>query len=191
MEFVQPIRDKEKLAIMKKYLKGYNLRDYCLFIVGINSGLRISDLLKLKVSDVINKNTKVKDRIQIREVKTGKYKDFPISTSAKKAITEYLNTREYNLTDPLFISQKNLNGSKAIQRQRAYRVINDAAKVAGIKEKIETHTLRKTFAYHAYHAGISIEVIQKLFNHSAPSITLRYIGITQDNLDNVYLNLNL
>ena len=105
MEFVQPIRDKEKLAIMKKYLKGYNLRDYCLFIVGINSGLRISDLLKLKVSDVINKNTKVKDRIQIREVKTGKYKDFPISTSAKKAITEYLNTREYNLTDPLFISQ--------------------------------------------------------------------------------------
>lgn len=191
MEFVQPIRDKEKLAIMKKYLKGSNLRDYCLFVVGINSGLRISDLLELTVSDVINKNTKVKDRIQIREIKTGKFKDFPISTSAKKAITEYLNTREYNLTDPLFISQKNLNGSKAIQRQRAYRVINDAAKVAGIKEKIGTHTLRKTFAYHAYKAGISIEVIQKLFNHSAPSITLRYIGITQDTLDNVYINLNL
>ena len=191
MEFVQPIRDKEKLAIMKKYLKGSNLRDYCLFVVGINSGLRISDLLELTVSDVINKNTKVKDRIQIREIKTGNFKDFPISTSAKKAITEYLNTREYNLTDPLFISQKNLNGSKAIQRQRAYRVINDAAKVAGIKEKIGTHTLRKTFAYHAYKAGISIEVIQKLFNHSAPSITLRYIGITQDTLDNVYINLNL
>lgn len=191
MKFVQPIRDKEKLVIMKKYLRGSNLRDYCLFVIGINSGLRISDLLELKVMDVITKNAKVNDRIQIREVKTNKYKDFPISTSAKKAITEYLNTREYDLTDALFLSQKNVNGLKSIQRQRAYKVINDAAKAAGIKEKVGTHTLRKTFAYHAYKLGVSIEVIQKLLNHSAPSITLRYIGITQDTLDNVYLNLNL
>ncbi|MGL5086016.1 MAG: tyrosine-type recombinase/integrase, partial [Clostridium sp.] len=116
---------------------------------------------------------------------------FPISTSAKKAINEYLNTRNYEASEPLFLSQKNSNGSKAIKRQRAYKVINDAAKAAGIKEKIGTHTLRKTFSYHAYKSGISIELIQKLFNHSAPSITLRYIGITQDTLDTVYLNLNL
>ncbi|WP_072169790.1 tyrosine-type recombinase/integrase [Propionispora sp. 2/2-37] len=71
------------------------------------------------------------------------------------------------------------------------KIINNAARSIGITEKIGTHTLRKTFGYHAYQSGVSIGVIQKLFNHSAPSITLRYIGITQDDLDNVYLNLNL
>lgn len=191
MEFVQPIRDKQQIAIMKKYLKGSNLRDYCLFVLGINSGLRISDLLKLKINDVVSENRKVKDRILIREIKTGKHKNFPMSTAAKKAINEYLNTRDYDLDEPLFLSQKKSDGSRAIERQRAYKVINDAAKAAGINEKIGTHTLRKTFAYHAYKAGIAIEIIQKLFNHSAPSITLRYIGITQDDLDDVYLNLNL
>ena len=59
------------------------------------------------------------------------------------------------------------------------------------KEKIGTHTLRKTFGYHAYNSGYDIELIQKLFNHSALSITLRYIGITQDDMDDVYLNLDL
>lgn len=191
MEFVQHIRELEKINIMKKYLKGSNIRDYCLFVLGINSGLRISDLLSLKVDDVIYKNMKAKDRIIIRECKTGKSKDFPISTSAKKAIIEYLSTRDYKLNEPLFISQKSNNGLKAINRQRAYKVINDAARAAGIEENIGTHTLRKTFAYHAYKKGISIEIIQNLFNHSAPSITLRYIGITQDTLDAVYLNLNL
>ena len=64
----------------------------------------------------------------IRECKTGKSKDFPISTSAKKAIIEYLSTRNYKLNEPLFISQKSNNGLKSINRQRAYKVINDAAR---------------------------------------------------------------
>jgi len=76
-------------------------------------------------------------------------------------------------------------------RQQAYRVLNDVAKCVGIKEKIGTHTLRKTFGYHAYNNGYDIAIIQKLFNHSSPSTTLRYIGITQDEMDNVYLSLDL
>ena len=79
----------------------------------------------------------------------------------------------------------------AIQRDQAYKIINAAAREIGIKETIGTHTLRKTFGYHAYKSGIAIEVLQKLFDHSTPGITLRYIGITQDDLDDVYLNLNL
>ena len=55
----------------------------------------------------------------------------------------------------------------------------------------EPHTMRKTFGYHAYKKGMDITIIQKLLNHSSPSITLSYIGITRDDLDNVYLNLNL
>lgn len=188
MEFVQPIRDKKKIESIKKILKATNLRDYCLFILGINSGLRISDLLNLQVSDLVNEKGKVKDRITIREKKTNKNKDFPISDTAKKAIDLYLQSRESIASEPLFISRKRRG---FLKRQRVYRIINDAARSVGIKEKIGTHTLRKTFGYHAYQAGKDITLIQKLLNHSSPRETLTYIGITQDDLDDVYLNLNL
>lgn len=187
MEFVQPIRDIKQIETIKKLLKQQSMRDYCLFVLGINSGLRISDLLKLKISDVSEKG-KVKGRIRLREKKTNKFKDFPISDNAKKAIKEYLQTRTINENEPLFISRKNKG---FLMRQRAYWILNEAARSIGIKEKIGTHTLRKTFGYHAYKNGYDIEIIQKLFNHSSPSITLRYIGITQDNLDDVYLSLDL
>lgn len=192
MKYVQPIRDKKQIENMKRYLKESNIRDWLLFVLGINSGLRISDLLKLTVEDVNGR-----DRISIKETKTGKTKDFPLSDNCKKAIIEYL--KSLKLTNAvLFPSRKSSGSCKtgAISRQQAYDVINKAAVEVGIITKnngisIGTHTLRKTFGYHAYQAGIGIEVIQKLLNHSAPSVTLRYLGITQDELDNVYINLNL
>ena len=187
MEFVQPIRDLKKIETIKKLLKQQNLRDYCLFVVGINSGLRISDLLKLTISDVIDGN-KLKDRIRLREKKTNKFKDFPLSDNAKSALKEYLKTREYTTNEPLFMSRKNKG---FLLRQQAYKIINNVAKEVGIKEKIGTHTLRKTFGYHAYNNGYDITLIQKLFNHSSTSVALRYIGITQDELDDVYLSLDL
>lgn len=187
MEFVQPIRDLKKIETIKKLLKQQSLRDYCLFVVGINSGLRISDLLKLTISDVLDGN-KLKDRIRLREKKTNKFKDFPLYDKSKSALKEYLKTRKYKENEPLFISRKNKG---FLLRQQAYKIINNVAHEVGIKEKIGTHTLRKTFGYHAYKNGYDIAIIQKLFNHSSTSVTLRYIGITQDNLDNVYLNLDL
>lgn len=181
MELVEPIRDKKQIQGMKAYLKGQNIRDYLLFTLGINSGLRISDLLKLTVKDV------TKARIYIREKKTGKAKDFPLSETCKKAINEYL--KETELSDgPLFPSRK---GGQPLSRVQAYRILNDAAKHIGIKEAVGTHTLRKTFGYHAFQNGVDITRIQKLLNHSAPSITLAYIGITKEELDEVYITLNL
>ena len=111
-----------------------------------------------------------------------------MSDKAKKAIKEYLNTRNYTENEPLFISRKNKG---FLLRQQAYKIINGVAKAVGIKENIGTHTLRKTFGYHAYNNGYDITLIQKLFNHSSPSVTLRYIGITQDEMDDVYLSLDL
>lgn len=187
MEFVQPIRDLKQIDTIKKLLRQQNLRDYCLFVLGINSGLRISDLLKLRISDVSEKG-KPKDRIRLRESKTNKSKDFPISDNAKSAIKEYLQTRTIIENEPLFISRKNKG---FLLRQQAYRILNDVARLVGIKDKIGTHTLRKTFGYHAYNNGYDVAIIQKLFNHSSPSITLRYIGITQEQMDDVYLSLDL
>jgi len=191
MEYVEPIRDKKKIDDMKKILRATNLRDYCLFTLGINSGLRISDLLNLIVKDVMDKKRKIKDRITLREQKTGKVKNFPIADTAKKAIMEYLITRDFKLEEPLFLSRKEKQGKKTIGRQQAYIIINKIAKMVGLKDRFGTHTLRKTFGYHAYQSGIDISILQKLFNHSAPCVTLAYIGITQDELDDVYLNLNL
>ena len=182
MEYVEPIRSKKQINNMKQYLKEHNLRDYLLFVLGINSGLRISDLLLLTIDDVKGKN-----RIIIREKKTGKTKDFPLSVTCKKAIQEYLSSVQ--ITGKwLFKSKK---GDRPISRVQAYRIINKAARAIHIKDAIGTHTLRKTFGYWAYKSGVDIIKIQKLFNHSAPSITLAYIGITKDELDNVYINLNL
>jgi len=180
---VEPIRDRKKLEAMKKVLKAQSLRDWLLFVLGINSGLRISDLLLLKVNNVHGQV-----RVSILEVKTGKKKDFPLSETCVKAIKEYLSETNLPESSPLFPSRK---GGQAISRVQAYRIINAVARTVGITDPIGTHTMRKTFGYHAYKTGIDISWIQKLLNHSAPSVSLAYIGITKDDLDSVYINLNL
>lgn len=182
MELVEPIRSKKQIDAMKRYLKAGNIRDYLLFVLGINSGLRISDLRSLKVEDV-----KGSERISLREQKTGKIKDFPLSDTCQKAVKEYLQSTKLE-TGFLFSSRK---GGGPISRVQAYRILNQAARAIGIKEQIGTHTLRKTFGYWAYQSGVDVTRIQKLLNHSAPSVTLAYIGITKEELDDVYINLNL
>lgn len=174
MELVQPIREREKIQEIKDILKRNGYRDFLLFIAGINTGLRISDLLKLKVSDVKNK-----DHIIIKEQKTGKSKRFLINGSFKANLEGYINIM--NDDDYLFPSRKGTN--QPLTRTQAYRIINDACKKAGIKDQIGTHTLRKTFGYHHYQQFKDVAILQDIFNHSAPSVTLRYIGINDDMKD--------
>ncbi|WP_255700525.1 tyrosine-type recombinase/integrase [Dethiosulfovibrio faecalis] len=81
--------------------------------------------------------------------------------------------------------------SKAVGKEQAYRILNSTARTVRIKNTIGTHILRKTFAYHAYKSGHNLSMIQNLLNHSAPSVTLRYIGITKEEMDNIFLTLNL
>lgn len=180
---VEPIRDIKKLNKMKDYLLKSNERDYLMFVIGINSGLRIGDLLSLTIDDVAGK-----DYITIREEKTDKIKRFALSDACKKAIKDYL--KNSGQTEGfLFKSRK---GDKAISTVQAWRIINDAAAFAKIGENIGTHTMRKTFGYHALRKGIDIAYIMECLNHSSAAITKRYIGITQDELnDKVYLNMNL
>lgn len=172
MDLVQPIREKSKIEEMKRELLKNGSRDYILFVLGINTGLRISDILTLKVEDV-----RSKDHITIKEQKTGKTKRTKI-TSIREDLNNYIegmNDNEY-----LFQSQKGDN--KAITRVQAYRILNKVAQKIGIEE-IGTHTLRKTFGYHFYQKTKDVALLQELFNHSAPSVTLRYIGINQDIMD--------
>lgn len=146
--------------------------------MGINCGLRISDLLKLKISDVKNKT-----HIEITEQKTGKNKSFPITPVIKSVLSNYIKNKKPEQW--LFASQK---GPKAITRIQAYRIIKNASKIAGLDEHIGTHSLRKTFGYHFYQQTKDVALLQNILNHSSPNVTLRYIGINQDIIDS-QLNL--
>lgn len=188
MEFVEPIKDRSKVEAIKKLLRGSNLRNYALFALGCNAGLRVSDLLRLTVGDVRDERGRIKDRVQLREAKTGKFKDFPISESAAKALSEYLATRKTSRDDePLFLSRKGGH----LTRQQARRIVAEAAHAVGVRERIGTHSMRKTLAYHVYKEQKDIALVQTLLNHSSPSVTLRYIGVTKEDVDKAVLRINL
>lgn len=182
MKYVQPIRNKNKIEEIKSYLRESGTRDLLLFTMGINTGLRISDLLKLKINDV-----KGKSHIEIKELKTGKIKRFPLLGNLQSMIEEYIRGKaDY---DYLFKSRNGKN--KPISRVMAYVIINQACKKAQITDNVGTHTLRKTFGYHHYQTFHDVAILQYLLNHSSPSITLRYIGITQDNVEDTLKQFEL
>ena len=181
MQFVEPIRGRCEIDKVKKILAIKSKRNLLLFLLGINSGLRISDILKLKIKDVKNKQY-----IEIKEQKTGKCRKFLITNSYKTLLKEYINDK--NEDEWLFPSQR---GKRAISRIQAYRIINLACEKAGITSRIGTHTLRKTFAYHFYKQNKDVALLQNILNHSTPSITLRYIGINQDIIDKNFKNFGL
>lgn len=189
MEYVQPIRDKKKIEAMKRYLKGKSIRDYLLFVIGISSALRISDIRVIKLK-MIWTGKKVPPFISLREQKTGKAKIFPVSKNLEKAILEYIE--QYHPTNPdeyVFKSRKGNN--QPISRVRAFQIIKEAAQAVGVKENIGTHSMRKTFGYWAYKEGYDLTLLSEAFGHSSEQITRRYIGITKDNVDEIYINLNL
>jgi integrase len=171
MKEVQPIRSLEQIQDMKNRLALNGKRDELLFAMGINTGLRISDLLPLKVVDVKRKREYI-----LKERKTKKTKRIMLH-AVYNDIEEYAKFKTDN--EYLFASRRGDN--KPITRVQAYRILNTAARDVGLKE-VGTHTLRKTFGYHFYRKNQNIAMLQQLFNHSSPAITLRYIGITQDEI---------
>lgn len=185
MNIVQPIRDKNKLEEMKEELRKSGTRNYLLFLLGINTGLRVSDIVKLQVKDVKEPSGTMKEYVTIIEKKTKKLKRFPICNILLSELTKYTNNMGQE--QYLFPSQK---GAKNITEVQAYRILNKAGKNIGLTE-IGTHTMRKTFGYHHYQQNHDVAILQEIFNHSAPSITLRYIGINQDNIDMAYRNFSL
>ena len=182
MNFVQPIREKDKIEEVKIELLKSGYRDYLLFVTGINTGLRISDLIKLKVKDVRNKT-----HIILKETKTDKQKRFMININLKDNFDSYIK----NLPDEEYIFKSRQGGNRPLTRVQAYRIINNAVRRLGVTDQIGTHTLRKTFGYHHYQTYKDLAVLQDIFNHSAPSVTLRYIGINDDMKDKTIENFIL
>ena len=170
---VQPIRSLDRIEDMKWSLKKWcGDRDYILFLVGINSGLRVGDLLRIKVSEIQGKKV-----VSLREGKTGKRRTIHLGNIYDE-LNAYIDT--LNGSEWLFPSRK---GQNPITRVQAYRQLNKAAQMADMPDGIGTHTLRKTFGYWHYKQFKDIAELQNILNHIHPQITLCYIGITAEQIE--------
>lgn len=183
---VEPIKSKEDVEAIEKFLARHSRRNQLIWVFGTNTGLRVSDILNLNIESVENKSY-----VEIYEQKTGKYKRFPLNKKLKDLIKLYLveRVRTYAIggDEPLFVGKKHCR----LDRSQVYRFINDACEHLGITANVGTHTMRKTFGYFFYKQNNDVALLQKIFNHSSPSITMRYIGIAQEELDESYKNFEL
>lgn len=183
---VEPIKSKKALNAVEEYLRVRSKRNRLIFVFGINTGLRVSDILCLNIKDVEDKTY-----VEIREKKTGKYKRFPLNNKLQELIKDYLKERyklySFNYDEPLFVGKKH----KRLHRSQVYRFLNKACEALNINVNVGTHTMRKSFGYHFYKQYNDVALLQKILNHSSPAITLRYIGITQEEIDLSYTNFEL
>ncbi|OBZ15199.1 integrase [Bacillus sp. FJAT-27264] len=179
---MQPIRDLALLEQIKDYLAKRDMRNWMLFVLGINTGLRISDLLPLRVRDA------QQPFITLREQKTGKHRRIVVNDTLRAYVNYYLEYCDWlKPQDYMFESQ--IKG-RPISTVQAYRIIREAGEAFGL-ESIGTHTMRKTFGYHFYKRTKDVATLQLILNHSTPNITMRYIGIIQDEIDDAMMGHSL
>lgn len=187
----EPLRTQEDIEKMKRYFKNRgSRRDYALFIMGINTALRISDLLKLTWKDVYNfEKEDFVNHLILKEQKTHKKAVVMLNENVRNSLRELKDSIDFlKKEDYIFKSRK---GNRSIHRSRAYCIIKEAARAEGIEGTISCHTMRKTFGYHAWKKGVPPALIMDIYNHSSIEITKNYLSITQDDRDGVYKNILL
>ena len=199
MKTTQPIRDIAELKKIKRYYREVkpNKRNSLLVVCGLNTALRISDILKLRWKDVYNENLlSFKSHIDVKEQKTGKKTTVFINKNLKEAFASFLKdiiAKKGKLCEVMeqfiFLGQKSTD--KPISRIQAFRIISEAAKKCLLSHKVSCHSLRKTFGYHAWKKGVSPALLTSIYNHSSYKITTRYLGIEQDDRDEVFELVNL
>lgn len=192
MSKTQPLKSLEEINAFKNYfLEKGEIRNYALVVFGLNTSLRISDMLALCWKDIYNfKLEKYRRHIVLKEQKTGKNSIIALNGAAISAMELYQKT--LSCLEPEQYGFKSRNGSnRPISRSRAFTIIKNAANVLGIEDNISCHSLRKTFGYHAWQKGIQPALLMSIYNHSSYEITKRYLGINQDERDHVFLQITI
>jgi integrase len=188
LDYVEAFRDIKQINAIKKYLKDHSERDFLFFIMGINTGLRVNEILEIKVQDVLDEKGNVKNFYNLPAYEQQPEKQVYLNTKTKKALTDYIKASKLLDNEYLFVSPKT---KKPITRQQAHRIIHQAVDALGLNGKYGASSLRKTFGFHAYKQGIALSLIQKHFHHSTPSETLKYLGITRDEGIQTIIDVNL
>ena len=187
MSATQPIRNKHQVReLAGYYLKRGEFRNHLLIVMGVHTALRISDLLRLTWDDVYDFGHKrFRESVTINEKKTGKSKTIALNKTIISALKLCLSTAKRGN----FLIKSRKGSNNAISRVQAYRIITAAAEALGFRSKVSCHSLRKTFGYHAWKNGVNPAVIMEIYNHSSFAVTRRYLGVTQDDKDEVYRKL--
>jgi integrase len=192
MATTEPIRDPEDLERLKNHYltKEKNVRNYTLIIIGLNTALRISDLLSITWNHVYDfQAEQFRTHLDLTEQKTNKKTHIILNETALRTLQAYKEAfPELHPGDYLFVGKSK---TKPLSRHQAYRIINRACDKEHIKGTIGCHSLRKTFGYHAWKAGILPVLIMAIYNHSSFEVTKHYLGIEQDDKDAVYQAIQL
>lgn len=180
MDMTKPIKDSKKI---KDILEVYDVdsKGHLLLLFGLYTGLRISDILRTQVKQIEN------DNWTGYEKKTGKRKQIKLNHKLLANLKWWIVINGLEGEDYIFFSDK--NKSKPFSRTRADYYIRNAGEMIGL-DRLSAHSLRKTFGYHAYKNGTPIPLLMRIFNHSSQSVTLRYIGIEQQDIDKVYTDIS-
>ena len=179
---VEPIINMKDIKSIKKLLVD-RPRDRLLFVLGINSGLRVQDILALKISDV--RTCSIGDRVSIKEKKTGKENVFIMNKEIKTALDEYLRCAKRQDDHYLFKSRKGQN--YPLTTYAVTMMVQRWCDEINLKINAGAHTLRKTWCYQQRQMGSSWELLAKRLNHSTPSITRRYLGVQEEEVEEILM----
>lgn len=187
----EPIKDTKELKSLINFYntKKPNTRNYCLIVLGLNTALRISDILSLKWNMIYDfSKKKFKNRIVINEKKTGKTNIVPINKKLLICLQKLFLKLKSQGCDYLFT--KHTDRSRPLNRTQAYRIVKQAANECNLTGNISCHSLRKTFGFFAWKQGTQPALLMAIYNHSSYNITQRYLGITQLEKDAIYMNIH-
>lgn len=218
---VFPIKRRDQLDAMASWLRKNADPKYLLgFILGINLGLRANELLELKRSDIFFPNGEIKyvsedcsdttDKMSVYQNKVHKRRGMYLNSSCVKALEWYFPVRDASIYKDAYlfpsgehrtrrdrkgnIRDDNIpdaEGNYHIEVDTLRKVLKEAAEACGIKQNIGTHTLRKTFGYFHYQSNHDIVFLQRLFGHSSALITMRYIGIADEEEKKAYHDVSI
>lgn len=192
MGTTQPIRKKEDLQKFMEYYETEHpsARNYALIILGLHTALRISDILTLQWNDVYDfKEKAYRKHLCIQEKKTGKTSIIALNEHVRLALTK-LKKERVNARPNDYIFTKNTDYTLPLSRSQAFRIVKRAAEESLHEENISCHSLRKTFGYHAWKQGTPPALLMDIYNHSSYRVTKRYLGIEQDERDDIFMHMN-
>ncbi len=193
MSTTQPIKKIDEIHELRKFFydKG-EMRNYTLITLGINTALRISDLLKIKWQDVWSfEQQRFKEHMVVVEQKTGKIANIYLNRQCIECLYELKESLRTEISPIGYVFKSRIGVNNHIGRNRAYIIIKEACRSLGYEGNLGCHSLRKTFGYHAWKQGVSPAIIMSIYNHSSMEITKRYLSIEQDDKDEVYKNIML
>lgn len=196
---VFPIKKQEELEAMANWLHKNANRKYLLgFILGINLGLRANELLTLKPADLFHEDHTVRysldfsdtsDQYSLYQKKVNKRRRFFLNEACVSALTWYYHGDFSKAYKHEYIFYSREGGHIEVDTFR--KKLKDAATACGIRQNIGTHTLRKTFGYMHYMRNKDIVFLQRLFGHSSALITMRYIGIAEEEEKRAYHSVSI